>query len=125
MAGSKRWFAYTTDGGTVYGLNLDESNTEAINGTVGALPTGLTDALPRNYRPRRLFYGSSDGKRIISGVALTPAVYNAPPATIGDPLDDGASDTLSLIRQNAEKRTVIKRTDTGLTDGDSGGTTGD
>lgn len=121
MAGSKRWFAYTTDNGTVYGLNLDESNTEAVNGSVGSLPPSLIDALPRNISPRRAFYASSDGSRTISAVCLTPATYLAAQTTnttISDPLSGGATDQLTLIRVTNEKRRFIRRVDTGLTDGD-------
>lgn len=121
MAGSRKWFVYTTDAGTLYGLNLDESNTEALNAGNNDVPnTGVTvtEALPRNIKPRRVFYKSPDGKRTISCVALTPAVYvnaEAGQPTIPDPLSSG---TLNVYSKSPEKITVIRGLDSGITDGD-------
>jgi len=120
MAGSKLWFAYTTDAGTVYGINLDEDNTKEINGAVGRpLPAGLTDALPRNIKPRRVYYKSAEGNRTISCVALTPAVYAGIPAahaTIPDPINT-TNDALLYLRKAPEVTRGITRGDSGLTDG--------
>lgn len=125
MAGSIKNFVYTDDVGQTYGITLDESNTEAVNGSVdGDLPTGSTStvALPRNIKPRELFYTGQDGNRTIRIVALTPTVYNAVltgtgPQTIPDLLGE-AGDVLELRRANGERRRILFGLDTGLIDGD-------
>lgn len=122
MAGSKLWFAYTTDQGAVYGINCDEGNTKQLNGTVGRpLPAGLIDALPRNVRPRKAYYQSTDGLRTITCYALTPAILGAAASavpSIPDPLGGGsANSNLFYLNQKGESRRAIKRGDTGLTDG--------
>ena len=122
MAGSRKWFIYTTDFGDDFALNLDESNTEAINGSTQDYISGTTvlNALPRNFRPRAAVYQNAAGTRTIRCVALTNTIYsgvltNAP--TITDPIDGG---TLTLKRLEPEKvRLLPIPNDTGLTDGDA------
>lgn len=120
MTGSLKWFPYTDDFGTVYAINLDESNTEAVNGTLDYTGTPpLVDAVPRNVRPRSLYYGTTDGLRTIKVVALTPAIYSAAVAdnpTIPDPITTGI--TLVLQRLVPERRRLPIPNDTGLQDGD-------
>lgn len=121
MAGSLKWFSYTDDNGAIYGLFADESNVEAVN--VGGDYTGdpvLVDALPRNVTPRRAFYGTSAGDRVISIPVLTPARLTALPTevpTITDPLNSAA--TLQLLRVRPEVRRLPIPNDTGLQDGDA------
>jgi len=118
MAGSKRWFAYTADDGSIFGIQLDESNTEAVNGTAGALPTGLTYSIPRNLKVREVFYGNS--LRTIRVVVLTPAIYTAVQTNtpnIGDPITP--ADDLLYLRKNGERIRGIRRIDTGIDDGDT------
>lgn len=121
MAGSLKWFVYTDDNGSVYALNADESNVEAIN--TGGDYTGspvLVDALPRNVRARYAVYGNAAGTRTISIPVLTQSAYtglaSAHP-TIDDPIDDGG--TLQLIRIRPEVRRLPIPNDTGQTDGDA------
>jgi hypothetical protein len=122
MAGSKKWFIYTTDGGIDFAILLDESNTEAVNGsTQDLLDTSTVQlAVPRNIRPRSLFYSNTDGTRTIKCVALTPTIYTGAPVsvpTIPDPLGTG---TLRLVRVRAEVLSPLPRgIDTGLNDGDA------
>jgi hypothetical protein len=62
MAGSKRWFRYTTDEGSVYALNIDESNTELVN-TVAeaqAIIVAGTRPLPRGINARFVMLSSDD-----------------------------------------------------------------
>jgi hypothetical protein len=120
MAGSLKWFNYTDDFGTIYALNADESNVEAIN--AGGDYTGtpaLVDAVPRNVRPRYAVYGTTDGLRTINIPVLTPATFTALSATtptIADPITTGI--TLVLLRIRPEVRRLPIPNDTGLQDGD-------
>lgn len=123
MAGSIKWFVYTTDTGVDYGLKLDESNTEAINGGTQDLITGSTivPALPRNIKPREIFYTNTARSRTVRCVALTQTIYNAVTGgsvpTIGDPIAGGAT-VLGLIRARGERIQLPVPLDTGLNDGD-------
>lgn len=122
MAGSIKWFVYTDDAGEESAIKLDESNTEAVNGAADDyLPTsGITIGVPRNIKPREVFYSDDQRKRTLRCVPLTVDAYtgilsgNIP--SIPDPITPGF--TLFLIRANGERRTVPFGTDTGLDDGD-------
>lgn len=123
MAGSIKWFVYTTDSGDDFGLRLDESNTEAVNGSTQDFVTGLSlvNALPRNIKPREIFYTNPERTRRIRCVALTQTIYNGAITggvnTIPDPIAGGAS-TLGLIGAKGEQIQLPVPADTGLTDGD-------
>lgn len=121
MAGSRKWFVYTDDAGTDYALNLDESNTEAVNASGLGFPAGgPPDALPRNIKPREIFYSNATRTRTIRCVALTQTIYNGAiaggVATIVDPI--AGTGNLALSRANGERRRVPTPLDTGLDDGD-------
>lgn len=122
MAGSRKWFVYTTDSGEDYGIELDESNTEAVNGGTQDYATGVTIpfALPRNIKPRRVFYTNSTRTRTISCVALTPTIYSGLVSggvpTITDPI--AGTGNLGFIRAKGEEIRLPIPLDTGLTDGD-------
>lgn len=122
MAGSNKWFVYTTDDGTDFAIQQDESNTEAINGATQdfVAAVAIKYSLPRNIRPRRAYYRSPDGFRTISGVALTQTIYNGIPgnkSSISDPLGTG---TLGLVRIRPEIITRLPFAgDTGIDDGDA------
>jgi hypothetical protein len=123
MAGSRKWFVYTTDLGTNYALNVDESNVEDIMGTNGDyLPnTTIRDSVPGNLKVRRAVYARPDGSRSISIPVLTTTVFNAIPddfPSIDDPLQTGT--TLFLVRLEPERFKLIpSAVDTGLNDGDA------
>lgn len=121
MAGSIKWFVYTTDNGTQFAIELDESNTEALNGSDGDYDnnTGVIFSVPKNLTPRYAYYQSSDGTRTIRAVALTQATYNdllTNTRNIPDPID--TSQNLNLVRVRPEKIRIPYPQDTGLTDGD-------
>lgn len=121
MAGSNKWFVYTTDTGEDFALYADESNTEAVNGsTQDYLNDGTAIyALPRNVRPRYALYQNADRSRSIKCIALTTTIYNGVPEnarTITDPIGGG---TLTLRRIRPEVITLPFGVDTGLTDGDA------
>jgi len=119
MAGSRKWFNYTDDAGVTYGINLDESNTEVLNGNGLGFTTG-TAALPRNIRPREIFYSNAARTRTIRCVALTAANYTdaltGGTPTITDPI--AGTGNLALSRANGERRRIPTPLDTGLDDGD-------
>lgn len=124
MAGSIKWFVYTTDTGVDYAIKLDESNTEAVNGSTQDFVTGLAirDALPRNIKPREISYTNTERTRRIRCVALTPTIYsgaiNGGVPTIPDPIAGGAA-TLGLIGAKGEQIRLPVPFDTGLNDGDA------
>lgn len=123
MAGSKKYFVYTTDAGIDFALLADESNTEAVNAGTQDYADGVAIPyeLPRNIKPRKLVYQNSAGTRKITCYALTTAIFAGAPTavpTIADPIT--ANQTLSLIDAVPEGRKRIPiALDTGLTDGDS------
>lgn len=123
MAGSIKWFVYTSDAGDDYAIRLDESNTEAINGGTQDYVPGLafTDALPRNITPRAFYYTNIERTRRIRCVALTKAIYDGIIAgavnSISDPIAGGAA-TLGLIEARGERKILPIPIDTGLNDGD-------
>ena len=122
MAGSRKWFVYTADDGTLHGVNLDEGNTEQVNGGTNDVPDAATVkySLPRNVKPRRLIYKSLDGRRTIRIVALTPTIYQQAELNAGsilDPIDDNQN--LILYGKEPERITVIRGVDSGLNDGDA------
>ena len=123
MAGSIKWFVYTTDGGTDYAIKLDESNTEAVNGATQDFVANLaiTDALPRNIQPRCIYYTNTARTRRIRCVALTPTIYQGAITggvnTIPDTIAGGAA-VLGLIQAKGEVKTLPVPFDTGLDDGD-------
>lgn len=123
MAGSKKWFVYTTDQGDDFALLADESNTEALNGATQDFVPGLTlrYAVPRNIEPRAAVYTNLEGTRTIRCYALTQSIYNNianNAQTIDDPITQGG--TLALARLEPERiRLLPIAADTGLDDGDA------
>lgn len=122
MAGSKKYFIYTTDLGEDFALLLDESNTEAVNGGTQDFLNGTSNAyeLPRNVKPRFVTYANPNKTRNIRCVCLTPGIYNGviggAVTSITDPIDPQG--TLTLIRATSEKIRLPYGLDTGLNDGD-------
>lgn len=123
MAGSRKWFKYTTDTDVVYALNMDESNGEAVsNPDYEAVDAGLFASLPRNIKPRQATYRSSDGKvsRVIA-VCDKAANISTLPATLAVAAIDGnPAYTLNLVSYQGERFTQVPgAADTGLDDGDA------
>jgi hypothetical protein len=126
MAGSKRWFQYTLDDGTNVAVQLDESNTEAVNGAVANIPASPpTRQAPKGTKLRTITYASADGLRKIRCVALNNTIYGAIPASLGSipnplPAAGGGGGTLFFDSKQPERvRSPKFRSDTGLNDGDS------
>lgn len=121
MAGSCKWFSYTSNDGTDWALYADESNTEAANGGTGSgAPPNQLYKPPANLKPRYAIYGNQAGTRRLKVPILTETIYNAltPASTIPDQIAGGGA-TLALIRKRPEiispQPTIY---DTGLDDGD-------
>lgn len=122
MAGSNKWFVYTTDDGTDFALYADESNTEAVNGSTQdyVAAVAIKYALPKNVRPRRAVYANADGSRTITCYCLTQSIYNGIPANVTSIPDPIGSGTLALVRIRPEVITRLPFAgDTGLNDGDA------
>lgn len=123
MAGSKKYFVYTTDTDFDFALLADESNTEAANGGTQDYADGvsITYELPRNIRPRYAEYKNAAGTRKIRCYCLTPAVFAGIAVgvpTITDPIAGIGTLSLSRLEPERLKRLPIAL-DTGLNDGDA------
>jgi len=121
MAGSLRWFTYTSDDGTDWAIFADESNVEAANPVVGqgGAPPGQNYKPPSNLKLRYAVYANQEGTRTVRVPILTPGIYVALDNADTIPDIDG-NGTLAFIRKRPE---VISPTpsvfDTGLNDGDN------
>lgn len=120
MAGSIKWFVYTTDAGSDFAIKLDESNTEFINAGAQDFPNGgiLINALPRNIKPRSVRFRSVDGFTTRTCIALTPTIFGAITAASTLPNPNGGAD-MPLVAKDGEKLRVPFGQDTGLSDGDA------
>ena len=121
MAGSRKWFRYTTSGGDVFALNMDESNGEHVgNEDVTGLASALV-SLPRNIRPRFCVYRSADGRYTRKIPVSSPAagIDDLPTTLSVTPEGGGTAVTLNLSYFQGERITRIPTgADTGLNDGD-------
>lgn len=123
MAGSIKWFIYTTDAGDDFALEADESNVEAFSaGTQDYPETGTPPiyAVPRNIKPRFAVFQSPSGDRRIKVPVITTTIYNALNGTsqMPDPITP-AGPVLTLLYKRPEVITVPRGNDTGLNDGDA------
>jgi len=122
MAGSNKWFVYTTDAGQDFAIFLDESNTEAVNGQVQDYLDNATFpyTLPKNVKPRTLIYKNQDGSRTIRCVALTRTIFDGALANVGTITDPIGGGNLVLSQTSPEKLSPLPRGfDSGLNDGDA------
>lgn len=122
MSGSKKYVEYTTDQGTVFALQVDESNWKAVNGTDADYTDSSTVkyTLPRNVTPRRAVYANADGTRKITCYVATTAKYGEIAAgTSGGSITDpvAGTGTLKLQQVVPERIKLPKAADTGLNDG--------
>lgn len=120
MAGSMKWFVYTTDSGDDFAIFRDESNTEGINAGTQDYVTASTAqyALPRNVRARYIRMRSADGLVSRNIVALTTTIYNAILSDFNF-VDGPSGKTLVVSEKVGERIRVPQAADTGLTDGDA------
>ena len=121
MAGSIKWFVYTTDQGDDFAIKRDESNTEAVNGGTQDFPATppTQNAVPSNIKPRHLVYSNTDRTITRYVTALTQAIFNN--AETGAPTitDAVSAQTLILFRKVGEVVSLPFGADTGLNDGDA------
>jgi hypothetical protein len=119
MAGSLRNFQYTDDSGQIWLFKGDESNVEGVNVAAAniAAANASRPGIPRNIKPRRVFYTNSDRTRTLGVIASTVAIYNTPPNTIPDGV--AGTGTLTLARKTPERVKLYPNIDTGLLDGDN------
>lgn len=125
MAGSLRKFGYTSDDGTVYNINRDESNTEIVNisdDNEGGLPPNGTASLPQGYVTRyALLYLVADPQIKRKVTILDPTVFaalnggtNYEMAIVG-----AANGTFRISSLIGERREGLTNKDTGQNDGDN------
>lgn len=136
MAGSRTWRAYTSDNGTVYSVNVDESNSNATIGGAGGnvllmpvrtvnsagIPCGLkmryvnaqsvtTPNLKRKFwigSPAAMLAAAADGAQI------TAEAYPG----AGDTAGATSVWTITSLRgEKVRKPPAFNAVDTGLTDG--------
>lgn len=126
MAGSLKYFVYTTDTNNDFGILQDEDWGELMsNPDVATNPAGVY-GLPRNLEPRYATYRSVSGKRSVRIVISDPAVSTDDlPSTLvvtparGESSDDADDNAMYLSALKGEQYTPIIAIDTGIQDGDA------
>lgn len=115
MAGSVRYYNYTTDGGVTYALLADKSNIASVNPSGAAAPGTLpVAAVPRNISPRYALFQDASGLIRRRVPLLTPADVAAVTPTLNFvPQGETATVTISYIV--GEKTRFPKLADTGRT----------
>ena len=124
MAGSLKYFNYTTDLGDDFAIFQDEDWGELMGNAAPAAETKYK--LPGNVEPRYANYSSTSGKRtlqLIIGAADKDLTTVAKTITItasnGETAGNTDDDTLKLTSVVGERWKPITSGDTGLTDGDA------
>lgn len=123
MAGSLKWFQYTTNSGDNFGLYMDESNGEVVGNADFAplVSDAVIYALPRNVQPRTALYRSTDG-RVSRRIAVTdPAatIATLPASFTVAAIDGNPAYQLNLQSFRGEEIKRIVGFDSGLDDGDA------
>ena len=132
MAGSLKYFKYTTDLGETFAILADESNIENIVVSDAGVDIGLADignipyTVPGNVKPRYARYISTTTSRVRRIVVPTQAIAQA--LVSGDSLvalrtfsDVELGETFQFQGLTPERiRPVVIYQDTGLDDGDAG-----
>lgn len=121
MAGSLKWFQYTTDTGVDFGVFMDESNGEAVGNTDWTASSAGLFKLPKNVKPRYARYVSADGTRAANIIVTdnTASVTTLPSTIDFDVAGRAAPVQLTLSEFVGERIRLIPRADdTGLNDGD-------
>jgi hypothetical protein len=115
MAGSTKWFAYTSDTGTAYAVKLDESNATALGFTA---PTAGLFPLPKGWKMRKVhcvLSGGTEGagfyRRSFPVGTLTAGAWTAETALTL------AGGSWQPVSRSGEKTLKAYIPDTGLTDG--------
>lgn len=122
MAGSIKWFEYTTDSGAVFAISMDESNGEAVGNPDYTGASTVTFKLPSNVKKRYARYGSVDGNtiRTIPVCNNDENVTTLPQTITGQVVGSATGVTLALREYVGERIAMIPQAeDTGLNDGDA------
>jgi len=116
MAGSLRWFVYTSDNGQDYAILADKTNIAAVNASGAAAPASLpVAAVPRNITPRYALYSDSTGNIKRKVPLLKPSDVQALTSTSSfTPSGETATVRLSYLR--GESNRLPKLADTARTD---------
>jgi hypothetical protein len=132
MAGSKRWFKYTSDGGTAYSVILDESNAEA---TVNALKivqnrTAAHPFLPCQIQMRYLLAFLDSDQKVrrkfwVGNPAAVSSIVSGANKLSADYLTAGSPEDWTITYYSGEREKVMlpldtDSFDTGLDDADQG-----
>lgn len=116
MAGSLKWFKYTTDFGDTFGILMDESNGEAVGNSDYEPADGVIRfAVPRNVDVRVATYRSLDGRQQLRIPVCDPAatIVTLPGVVVNNTVN------YTLTQFVGERYNPIPFPgDTGLTDGD-------
>jgi hypothetical protein len=121
MAGSIKWFEYTTDSGQTFAISMDESNGEAVGNPDYTPASTVTFKLPGNVRKRFARYTSDDGNhsRVIPISSNTANVNTLPASFEAQAVGIAAGVTVRLRQFTGEAVSMIPvPQDTGLNDGD-------
>jgi hypothetical protein len=123
--GSQRWFPYTDDEGTVWGIRADESNIEMIDSAADGLSVAVnTRRLPSDIEARKLVLRSADGGTktipVLSSAKFiaisTNQAFSAP--TVGE--ENPAATSFVVVQKIPERIFRAPYSlDTGKTDGDN------
>jgi hypothetical protein len=122
MAGSLKWFEYTTDAGDSFAIFMDESNGEAVGNQDYTSGSTVTYTLPRNIKMRCALYRSANSaysrKIPIGAVGQT---INDLPSTITAEVSGSATGVVLSLRSLTGERVIVipSAEDTGLNDGDA------
>lgn len=120
MAGSIKWFEYTTDTSDAFAIQMDESNGEAVGNSDYAGGSTAEYKLPGNIDPRYARYASTDNKYSKNIICSTQAILAASPTTITAQDGNGGTVTLGLTQRVGEVVKILPRADdTGIDDGDA------
>lgn len=115
MAGSMKWFSYTTNVGDTFAVFADESNAELAGASVDITGGASTIyALPRNVEPRYARY--QNAARTVTRNAIISTVGGTPSTPIIDPVSGESLDLVAIV---GEKVRIVTGVDTGLIDGDA------
>ena len=125
MAGSLKYFRYTTDTDFEFGILMDEDWGELVaNVDVGNGDSGLY-GIPVNLQPRYALYRSQSGKRQLKiAIGANDATTLTLPATIniagasGEVSEDATDNTMILYSLVGERYRQVIGQDTGMIDGD-------
>jgi hypothetical protein len=121
MAGSIKWFEYTTDSGAKFAISMDESNGEAVGNADYTDSSTVTFKLPSNVKKRFARYTSDDGHhaRVIPISSNTQNVNTLPASFTAQAVGISGGVVVKLRQFVGEQISMIPAAeDTGLNDGD-------